>query len=115
MDNYNKETNVLSIVQANLEGVNIKKIKGCIHWISDVDAVKVKYELFSELAPGGVFNPNSKITKIGYIQKYVLDILDKPVQLERIGFFKFDRFDKLNNEDIPVFIQIVGLFDNKKI
>lgn len=115
MNNYNKEKKVLSIEQANLEGVNIKKIKGCIHWISELDAVKVKYELFSELAPGGIFNPESKITKIGYIQKYALEILDKPVQLERIGFFKFDRYDKFDNEDIPVFIQIVGLFDNKKI
>lgn len=34
-------------------------------------------------------------------------------QFERIGYFKFDGYDELTN--LPVFIQIVGLFDNKKI
>ncbi len=115
MESYNLESKLLEIKSCDLTGVNIKKIKGCIHWISDSDEIEAKFELFTELAPNGIFNPESKITKIGYIQKYVLEILDKSFQLERKGFFKFDRYDKLDNKEIPVFIQIVNLFDNNKI
>ncbi len=99
------------IKKADVTGMNIKKIKGCIHWISNIDAVKVKYELFSELAPNNIYDSNSKITYDGYIQNFAIENLDKPLQLERKGFFKFDRYEN----DIPVFIQIVGLYDNKKI
>ncbi len=115
MESYNLESKLLEIKPCDLTGVNIKKIKGCIHWISEIDSIEAKFELFTELAPNGIFNPESKITKIGYIQKYVLEILDKSFQLERKGFFKFDRYDKLDNKEIPVFIQIVNLFDNNKI
>jgi hypothetical protein len=41
-----------------------------------------------------------------------MDNLDKAFQLERIGFFKFDRYDIIeDNQLLPVFIQIVGKID----
>jgi UDP-N-acetylglucosamine 1-carboxyvinyltransferase len=51
----------LIITKADVSGLNIKKIKGCIHWISKSEATKVIYELFTELAPNGVFDSNSVI------------------------------------------------------
>jgi glutaminyl-tRNA synthetase len=111
----NLENNIVKIKKADITGINPKKIKGCIHWISNIDANEAIFELFTELAPEGKFNPDSKIIKRGYVQKYALEILDKPFQLERKGFFKFDRYVNENNQMIPVFIQIVGLFDNNKI
>jgi glutaminyl-tRNA synthetase len=115
-DSFNCESNILDIRKTDIGGLNPKKIKGCIHWISKQDAIQVKYEILSELAPGGIFDPTSKETKYGFIQKYAMEILDKPIQLERKGFFKFDRYDFLEDgKTIPVFIQIVGLFDNKKV
>lgn len=115
LDTFDKINNILKIKKTDISNINTKKIKGCIHWISFDDAIKVKYELFTELAPNGTFDPNSKIVKYGFIQKYALDVLDKPIQLERKGFFKFDRIDFENNENIHVFIQIVELNDSKKI
>lgn len=118
MISYDKSVPKLTIIKADVTNLNTKKIKGCIHWISKIDAVKVKYELFTDLAPDGslTFDPNSKQEKIGYIQSYVMENLDKVIQLERIGYFKFDRYDSIDDiNKLPVFIQIVGLFDNKKI
>ena len=111
----NKSKHKITITKADVSGLNIKKIKGCIHWISKSEATKVIYELFTELAPNGVFDSNSIIKKIGYIQSFAKNNLDKVFQLERIGYFKFDRYEKIDGEKLPVFIQIVGLFDNNKI
>ncbi len=92
---------------------NPKKIKGCISWIADSDAVPVIYEMFTDLAPNGVFDPNSKIVKEGLIQKYALEPsnIKKIFQLERVGYFKFDRYV----DNVPVFIRITGLYDKNKI
>ena len=111
----NKSKHKIIITKADVSGLNIKKIKGCIHWISKSEATKVIYELFTELAPNGVFDSNSVIKKIGYIQSFAENNLDKVFQLERIGYFKFDRYEEIDEEKLPVFIQIVGLFDNNKI
>lgn len=96
---------------------NPKKVKGIIHWVSEEDAIEVIYELFTDLASNGEFNPDSKKTMMGYISKYVfeLEYKDKVFQLERVGYFKLDRYDEINGKKIPVFIRIVGLFDRKKI
>jgi glutaminyl-tRNA synthetase len=114
-DSFDEHNNIVHIKKTDTSNVNIKKIKGCIHWISFEDAIKAKFETFTELAPGGVFDKNSIKISNGYIQKYVQQILDKPFQLERKGFFKFDRYDGENDNKIPVFIQIVNLNDNNKI
>ncbi len=89
---------------------NSKKVKGCIHWISDADAVPAKFELFTDMAPNGIFDPESKKETIGYVQSFVMDNLDQFFQFERLGYFKFDRWEN----SIPVFIRITGLYDRAK-
>ncbi len=102
-----------SITIERAEPTNPKKVKGCIHWISESDAVQVIYELYTDLAPDGIFNPNSKKSVKGYIQKYALEPenISKVFQLERVGYFKFDRYEGID----PVFIRITGLYDRNKV
>ena len=71
-------------------------VRDRIHWISDIDAVPVFYEIYSDLAPNGEFDPSSKKIHWGYIQKYALEPsnINKIFQLERVGYFKFDRYEK---------------------
>lgn len=123
-DIFNTETNTLHIRKADMIGINPKKVKGCIHWISDIDAIKAKFITYTDLAPNGIFDSNSKKEYVGYVQKYCIDSIEtnKYFQFERIGFFKFDGYENINSgsnntesNQLPVFIQIVGLFDNKKI
>ncbi len=49
----------------------------------------------------------------GYICKYALEpeYKDKVFQLERVGYFKLDRYEN----GLPVFIRIVGLYDRNKV
>lgn len=112
---YNGFTKVKSWTLDSLEIThcvppNPKKVKGCIHWISDVDAVPAKFELFTDMAPNGQFDPTSKKESTGYVQSFVMDNLDKLFQFERLGYFKFDRWEN----SIPVFIRITGLYDRAK-
>ncbi len=102
-----------SITIKKEEPSNPKKVKGCIGWIGETDAVPVIYELFTDLAPGGVFNPGSKTVVKGFIQKYALEPenISKIFQLERTGYFKFDRYEETD----PVFIRITGLYDKNKV
>lgn len=106
-----KDNNIIISAKNNTPD-NPKKIKGIIHWLSDKGSVPARFELFNELYIDGKYNPSSKTVKNGYVESYVMDNLDKMFQFERIGFFKFDRYE----DDIPVFIRIVGLVDkyNKK-
>ncbi len=89
---------------------NPKKVKGCIHWISDADAIPAKFELFTDMAPNGIFDSGSKKETTGYVQSFVMDNLDQFFQFERLGYFKFDRWEN----SIPVFIRITGLYDRAK-
>lgn len=119
-DTFNAEANFLTIKKADITGLNPKKIKGCIHWISDIDAVLCKFITYTDLASNGIFDPNSKKESIGYVQNFCMEQIklnqNTCFQFERIGFFKFDGYTELTNiKQLPVFIQIVGLFDNKKI
>jgi glutaminyl-tRNA synthetase len=102
-----------SITVKKVQPDNPKKVKGCIHWVSDFDAVQVIYELFTDLAPNGAFDSTSKKISTGYIQKYALEPanINKTFQLERMGYFKFDRYEN----SVPVFIRIIGLYDKNKI
>ncbi len=63
---------------------NPKKIKGIIHWVSaePIFNIPVTFELFDN---------NNKEIKNGFIENYFEEIKENPIQLERIGFFKFDR------------------------
>ena len=112
---YNGFTRVKSwtgnqIVVTHCVPPNPKKVKGCIHWISDFDAVPAKFELFADMAPNGVFDPASKKETTGYVQSFVMDNLGCIFQFERLGFFKFDRWEN----SVPVFIRITGLYDKAK-
>ena len=86
---------------------NPKKIKGIIHWVPINDSVDCKFEMYDSLLKNNEFNEQSKKVKYGKIEKIVLYLLDKTLQFERIGFFRFDRMEN----DIPVFIQIIDLTD----
>lgn len=86
---------------------NPKKIKGVIHWVSKHEAVPAKFELFESLFENDEFNPKSKITLNGYVERYVNHNLNEVFQFERLGFFKFDRMV----DGIPVFIRVIELVD----
>ena len=75
--------------------------------------IPVIYELFTDLAPDGTFDPASKKVSHGFIQKYAIEPenINKNFQLERVGYFKFDRYEN----SIPVFIRIIGLYDKNKV
>lgn len=103
--NYND--NKLTIEYTQVE--NPKKVKGCIHWVGKDDAVEAIFELYTDLAPNGIYDPNSKIVKYGYVEKYCLT--RELWQFERLGYFKLDRYE--NNK--PVFLRVTGLFDKNKI
>ena len=79
---------------------NPKKVKGCISWVSADDSTLVKFEYYENL-----FKENSKYFYTGYVENYVINNLNHIYQFERIGYFKFDRYE--NN--IHVFIRIIKL------
>ena len=62
------------------------------------------------MAPNGIFDSGSKKETTGYVQSFVMDNLDQFFQFERLGYFKFDRWEN----SIPVFIRITGLYDRAK-
>ena len=97
------ENNKITIKSAVPE--NPKKIKGCISWVSKDDSTMVKFELYENLFNSNEINRNSKCDHIGYVENFVMNNLDIIYQFERIGYFKFDRYE--NN--IPVFIRIIKL------
>ncbi|XWV24559.1 glutamine tRNA-synthetase [Tupanvirus deep ocean] len=101
--NHNKDI----VTVSKTEPTNPKKIKGVIHWISKDFAIPVKFELYDKLLIDGEYNPNSKIIRDGYVEPAVMENLSKPYQFERLGYFKFDRYD--NGK--PVFIRVIDLID----
>ena len=103
---HSHDKNKLIIDYTTVE--NPKKIKGCIHWVSKEDCIEAIFELYTDLAPNGVFDPHSKIIKKGFVEKYC--ITHELWQFERLGYFKLDRFE----DHKPVFIRITGLFDKNK-
>lgn len=103
---HNHEDNKLFVNYTSIE--NPKKIKGCIHWVSKEDCTEAIFELYTDLAPNGIFDPHSKIIKKGFVEKYC--ITRELWQFERLGYFKLDRFENKT----PVFIRVTGLFDKNK-
>lgn len=101
----------VNIQVKNAIPVNPKKIKGVIHWTSTTTSFLAKFEQFDDLLENGVFNPNSKTCYKGYVENYVLQDLNKTYQFERVGYYKFDRYDE---DGIPVFIRVVKLVDKYK-
>lgn len=90
---------------------NPKKIKGVIHWCStSANSNLAKFEIFEDLLVDGSFNTASKSVFNGYVESYVMTDLAKTYQFERVGYFKFDRYEN----DLPVFIRVVKLVDKYK-
>jgi glutaminyl-tRNA synthetase len=92
-----------------------KKIKGVIHWVN-YESPKALFEVYGSLYnQDGTINMGTKITTHeGYIEQYVLDNINlkSPLnelvfQFERLGYFKFDRFQ----DNLPVFIMVIDLVD----
>ena len=98
---------VTKIIVKNVIPPNPKKIRGIIHWVSESDLVAVNFELYQDLLANENYNPLSIIITSGYVEKYVMEDITKTYQFERLGYFKFDRWEN----QIPVFIRVVGLVD----
>ena len=85
-----------------------KKIKGIIHWVSHEDSTECLFELYENiLDENGEFNKKSKIQYKGRVENSVLMALTKSYQFERLGYFKFDRYEN----EMPVFTRIIDLVD----
>ncbi len=109
--------------KSGLEGAN-RKVKGTLHWVSAADCVKAEVRLYDRLFtvenPSAderdfrdLLNPASlEIRKNCYVEKYALDIQDKPyLQFQSIGYFTFD---KNSTSEALIFNKTVGLKDNWK-
>ena len=85
-----------------------KKIKGIIHWVSADDkySSKVKFELYNDVLINGELNKNSIEKFEGYLENYAIEINDS-MQLERVGYFKYDR----DEDNKRVYIRVVELND----
>ncbi|AYV80677.1 MAG: glutaminyl-tRNA synthetase [Harvfovirus sp.] len=76
---------------------NPKKIKGIIHWVNSGASAAI-FEIYQD-----------KILRYnGFIEPYALTQLDKIMQFERLGYFKFDRY---SSEGVPIFLQVISLLD----
>ncbi len=108
----------ISYIKCKYIGKNfkLKKKKIFIHWISNKDILKAKFifykPLFNFKNPDKENNILSKINKnsikikYGYIEKNILKYKDKSFQLEREGYFKFNKKSKKSK---LIFDKIVDL------
>lgn len=87
-----------------------KKVRGTIHWVSEAGSVPALFEHYSDpvVDHSGKIRPESRVLHAGYVEKAVMNALDTPYQFERLGFYKFDRYEG----DKPVFIRIVSLAES---
>lgn len=95
-----------------------KKIKGIIHWV-DGKSHKAVFEIYNDLVDGAECD-SATITverHIGYVEPYVIDTVrstDKEnivFQFERIGYYKFDRYETIEDEKVPIFIRVINITD----
>lgn len=96
-----------------------RKVKGIIHWVS-TNSPKAFFEIYEPLYENGKIVDNPQINVYdGYVEPYVIEAINKNIthvfQFERLGFFKFDRFDKTQTPHIPIFIRIIELVDRYNI
>ncbi len=87
-----------------------KKVKQCIHWISNESGKKPRKAIFYMY--NWFFTGNNDIieprVQHGYIEDLVFEDLDQVYQLERLGYFAYDkRLSEIN--EIPSFIRICSL------
>ena len=101
-----------------------RKIKGTIHWVSAMHAVKAEVRLYDRLFAvpdpdddensGKTYkdhlNPESRRVVTGYVEPAAANATpEQSFQFERIGYFVADRLDHRN--DAPVFNRSVTLRD----
>ncbi len=103
----------------SVEGI---KVKGAIHWLSEIDAIKAEFRLFDRLFSVAnpesgekdfieYLNPKSLLIKNGFVEKTVLkEAKDSRFQFERLGYFWQDPID--SKDSALVFNRIVSLKDN---
>ncbi len=111
-EHYDKENNILYIQETVVE--NPKKVKGCIHWVSEENSVKAIFYLYEPLLDKGIMNEKSKIIKNGYVEKSIIQSIENGEriwQFERLGYFKFNGYEN----DTYTFIRITGLYDSNKV
>ncbi len=99
-----KKNKIIYIKCYYKEKKNIKKYK-IIHWISNIDMLKIKFKLFYNLfkkkniylKKNFLSNINKKSLKIKYgiIDKNILTFKNKIIQLEREGYFKLKKKKKI--------------------
>jgi glutaminyl-tRNA synthetase len=96
------ENNIIYTNACNIK--RDKKVKSTIHWISSKHAIPAKFVFIDEI------NPLLKNTFDGYIEKYVLELIELDentvFEFERIGYFKLLKKD-VNN--LLCFLCIVTL------
>ena len=111
---HSKDLDFIRIICKIVEPEKPKKIKGIIHWVSTDPAysTKVKYVLYNDILINDVFNENSKEEHIGYIENYATSITES-MQLERVGYFKYDHTEETNADNLKVFIRVVELNDSR--
>jgi hypothetical protein len=80
-----------------------KKVKGIIHWLPVATARPVLFEIYEDIDVS-----SSKAVMRGFVGDSVICDVGALYQFERVGYFRFDRW---NSEGLPVFIKIVGLLD----
>ncbi|AXF86727.1 Glutamine--tRNA ligase [Ephemeroptericola cinctiostellae] len=107
--------------KSGTEGSNNYKVKGNIHWLSDVSAVpaeiRVYDRLFNDAHPdaGGkdflqALNPDSKHITQGMVEQSIANVAaETHFQFERHGYFVTDKVD--SKAGALVFNRIVGLKD----
>ena len=78
-----------------------KKVKGIIHWLPVTSARPALFEIYEDIDVS-----SSKVVMRGFIGESVICDVGALYQFERVGYFRFDRW-----EGLPVFIKIVGLLD----
>lgn len=79
------------LAELDVESKNMKKAKkkakAALHWISEVDKLDYKINLYENIIlEGGEFNNNSKIEKVAYLHKSLKNINDR-LEFERLGYF----------------------------
>lgn len=84
-----------------------------IHWVScksdEETPRKVRYYIYNRFFTGeNILNEREPIIKEGYIDETVFKDLDRVYQLERIGYFRYDK-DLSESNNITCFIKICGI------
>ena len=102
-ESYNLTDNRIHIYAKIDDPDKPKKIKGIIHWVNS-NSHNAIFEIYPDNLVDSVKTFN------GFVEEFVIESINKGnkiFQFERIGYFKFDRYEN----EVPVFIKVIGLLD----